>query len=52
MLSGSLIAMMVIVLVVAAAVAWLVDRDWCREHPKARGRLLRSLKGRGRIRHG
>ncbi|VVD66755.1 hypothetical protein [Pandoraea soli] len=49
MLTGSLIAMLIIVLVVGAAVAWLVDRNWCREHPGARHTWRRHSRG---IRHG
>ncbi len=49
MLTGSLIAMLVIVLFVGAAVAWLVDRNWCREHPSARHVWRRAR--RGDIRH-
>ncbi|MBU6493126.1 MAG: hypothetical protein KGK15_02900 [Burkholderiales bacterium] len=32
MFQGTWFATTVIVLVVAAAVAWLVNRDWCRCH--------------------
>lgn len=49
MLTGSLIAMLVIVLVVGAAVAWLADRNWCREHPAARHTWRRHRRD---VRHG
>ncbi|VVD93797.1 hypothetical protein PEP31012_01740 [Pandoraea eparura] len=49
MLTGSLIAMLVIALVVGAAVAWLVDRNWCREHPGARRTWRRHARN---VRHG
>lgn len=49
MVTGSLIAMLVFVLVVGAAVSWLVDRHWCREHPKLQHGLRRSRRD---VRHG
>ena len=49
MLTGSLIAMLIIVLVVGAAVAWLVDRNLCREHPAARHTWRRHSRD---VRHG
>jgi len=42
--------MLVIVLVVGVAVAWLADRNWCREHPAARHTTWR--RHRRDIRHG